>query len=77
MTGVIYGRMHCVVGLVGRNTKGCMEIAWYCPMCVHSELPFADVSIPNNNLLSIVDTSFDLKEGPKEECALFEDYHSG
>ena len=40
-------------------------------MCVRSELPFADVSLPDNTQPS------DLEEGPREECTLFGDYHSG
>ena len=50
---------------------------WYCPTCLRSELPFADVSLPNDTRPSAVDTRFDPEEWPREECALFGDYHSG
>ena len=76
MTGVIYGRSASCGGVSLEEYEGlCRD--WFCPTYVHSELPFADVSLPDNSQLSVVDTSFGLEDGPREECTLFGDYHSG
>ena len=68
---------HASCGVVGVEEYEGLYGDWYCPTCISSELPFADISLPNNSRLSVVDTSFGLEDGPREDCTLFGDYHSG
>ena len=73
----MHGHMHALCGGVSLEEYEELCVDWYCPTCVRSELPFADVSLSDNTRLSVVDTSFGLEEWPREECTLIGYYLSG